>query len=264
MIGRALLPGGPGLFIAGTLAALIGLTALLAALRWPAWAPSAPIAATVRVLNPADADGVSRAVAALTALDQVRRAEAMAPERASELLTAWSGAGAADMDLAGLALIEVDLAPGADPARLEAALASAGITADVFAPPMATRVDAAIIGALALIGAVVGCAIFLAAAIARLGPSASALATLAHLGAAPGRVAAAAAWPGLRWGLICAGLAAPFALAALSLASPGAALAGDILLAALAGGLALAALAGVSAALAARIGYAKALREATP
>lgn len=265
MIGRALLPGGLGLVIAGALAAVVGLTALLVALRWPAWAPGAPIAATVRVLSPADAAGVARAVAALQSLDQVRRAEAMAPERAADLLAAWSGAATTEADLSGLALIELDLAPTATAAQLEAALAGAGITAEVFAPPAAGgQPDAAMIGALALIGAAAGLAIFIVAAAARLGPIAPAVATLAHLGAPPGRVIAAAAWPGLRWGLLCASLGAPAALGAIHMARPGEPLAGDLALATLGGALALIAAAALTAAITARNLYLRAVREAAP
>jgi hypothetical protein len=264
MIGRALAPGGWGLLLAGLLSALIGLSALVAALRWPAWAPAAPIAATVRVLSPADSEGLQRATGALEALAQVRTAAAMQPERAAELLAAWSGEAAAAADLSGLALIEVELAAGADPALLEAALAKAGVTAEVFAPPAAGRSDSAVIGALSLAAAGAGMIVFGVLAAMRLAPSAPALATLAHLGAQPGAVAAAAGWRGLGWGLICAGAAAPAALGLVSLLSPGAAWAPSAQLGAGIGALCLAALAAVCAAIAARAGYDRGLREGAP
>ncbi len=264
MIGRALAPGGWGLLLAGLLTALIGLSALIAALRWPAWTPAAPVAATVRVLSPADGAGLARASAALDALADVRAAAAMKPERAAELLAAWSGEAAPAADLSGLALIEVELAAGADPALLEAALAKAGVTVEVFAPPASGRSDSAVIGAVSLAGAGAGVIVFLVLAMARLGPSGPALATLAHLGAQPGAVAAAAGWRGLGWGAICAGAAAPPALGLISLLSPGAGSTPSAHMAAGLGALCLAALAGVSAAVTARASYDRALREAAP
>lgn len=74
------------------------------------------------------ADGVSKAPAAIAAARRapgVTRAEQVPPEDLRRTLERWLGPAAVDADLPLPAIIDVDLAPGADPAAIGRAIAKA-------------------------------------------------------------------------------------------------------------------------------------------
>ncbi|MDX2233960.1 MAG: hypothetical protein NW200_05635 [Hyphomonadaceae bacterium] len=131
---------GAGLMLAS---ALLAAAALLSALAGETVAAHAHAAAdraasslTVRVLSP-DADAaVETAAEALRATPGVAFAAPITPARAAQLLEAAGGGPVDPADLPPLRLIEASRDPAeADDAAITAALAAAGVRADLIAAP---------------------------------------------------------------------------------------------------------------------------------
>lgn len=191
--------------------------------------------AIVRVLAPEGAEAMSAAEAALRDAPHVGGAEAMTAGRAAAVLRQWSGGDVRAQDLPPLRLIEIELDPNRDPAAdvngdIVAALAQAGVTAEVIAAPDAASGGGASsqIRSAALWGAVGFAAIMtLIIALAARGLAArrrELVTVMTDLGAtkaqAAGKIGAEAASMGLAAGLLGAILAGAAAIAVLWVAFP--------------------------------------------
>lgn len=188
----------------------------------------------VRVLAPEGDDGLNRAATALIGDPGIAAAEVMSPERAANLIEAWTGGAPPTGELPPLRLIEVTLAPDA-PADASAArdlvrtLSDAGVTAEAIGPPDDPRADqaarlrqAALWGAGGLTG--VMALIVALAARAFAGRRRDFVTVMADLGAERGdvslRLSDEAGGVGFLAGLIGAGAAGAAGAALLSVVEP--------------------------------------------
>lgn len=204
---------GVALFVATTLLAIAALACALIGETVAAHArhdaTRAAGALTVRVTAPGDEDAVARAAAVLADLPGVQFAASMSRARAARLLETAGGGPVDPATLPPVRLIEAARDPEiATDAAIEAALAAAGVRADLFAPPPAPDDDAALAtlagraGAAAILLALA--LLFALAARAEGGPAALG----ADLGAPRGRILAAYGRNAAEFAFIAGALAA--------------------------------------------------------